>query len=443
MRGQWSDMSSPTSNRVPEGRLKILLVGHAFWPGEGSEPGLTWNWAWHLAQHHDTWVLAHPLHRETVEAAFLGHSGPAPHVVWVDVPREPEQGERGIRVHYLRWQRAALAQARRLHVAKNFDIAHHVSWGTILAPPGLWRLGVPFVWGPIGGGQTAPLRFGRYLGWRGTLGEAGRNVRRRLLPLLPPLRRTAANSAVVLATNRETMEILYRVGARRVELFLDNGVGSDQFIARQRIQRPGDQFELLWAGRLEARKALPLALEAMARVRDLPVRLRIAGEGPLRAAYERQASRMGLTESVRFLGFVPRERLLSDLFASSDAFFFTSLQDSFGSVVIEAMATGLPVLTLDHQGVGAMIPEQAAIKVAVTSPASTVQSLAEAIRILARSPDLVRRMGDAARHYAVTESWNRRVIRMNALYKSCLNPRTDRARVSIDESGRALAGSSA
>ena len=145
-------------------RLKILLVGHAFWPGEGSEPGFTWNWAWHLSEYHDVWVIAHPLHRAAVEAALAGHSVRVPRVVWVDVPRKPEQGERGIRLHYLRWQRAALAQARRLHAAQKFDIVHHVSWGTINSPPALWRLGAPFVWGPVGGGQAAPLRFARYSG---------------------------------------------------------------------------------------------------------------------------------------------------------------------------------------------------------------------------------------------------------------------------------------
>ena len=425
-------------------RLKILLVGHAFWPGEGSEPGLTWNWAWHLSELHETWVIAHPLHRAAVEDVIAGHSGRAPRVVWVDLPRKPEQGERGIRLHYIRWQRAALAQARRLHAAQKFDIVHHVSWGTLYAPPALWRLDAAFVWGPIGGGQMAPLRFGRYLGWRGALGEAGRNIRRRLLPFLRPLRRAAANSAVILATNRETREVLYQAGAQRVKLFLDNGVRPEQFIARERTRRAGDHLELLWAGRLEARKALPLALEAMAAVRDAPIRLRIAGDGPLRPAYERQAAALGLNDSVRFLGFVPWEHLLSELFATSDAFLFTSLQDSFGSVVIEAMAAGLPVVALNHQGVGTMIPEDAAIKVPVTSPASTIQGLADAIRALAGSPELGERLSEAARHHAATESWSRRAVRMSAVYRSCLNSRAGRSPVAVGQSDRAaLAESSA
>jgi glycosyltransferase involved in cell wall biosynthesis len=426
--------------RGVEGRLKILLVGHAFWPGEGSEPGITWNWAWHLSELHDVWVIAHPLHRAAVEAAMDGRGGPAPRVVWVDLRRDPERGERGIHLHYVLWQRAALAQARRLHAVQDFDIVHHLSWGTVNAPPALWRLGPPFVWGPIGGGQAAPLRFGRHLGRRGTFKEAARAVRRHLVPFLPPLRRAVANSALILATNRETVEVLHRAGASHVELFLDNGVRAEQFIAHRRMRRAGERLELVWAGRLEARKALPLALEAMALVPDLPVRLSIAGEGPLRAACERRAAALGLGERVRFLGLVPRTRLLGDIFATSDGFIFTSLQDSFGSVVIEAMAAGLPVLALDHQGVGAMIPEQAAIKVPVTSPASTIRGLADGIRALAGSPELGQRLSEAARCHAATESWSRRVARMNALYRSCLASRAGRVRAPAGAGRRAPAG---
>jgi glycosyltransferase involved in cell wall biosynthesis len=243
------------------------------------------------------------------------------------------------------------------------------------------------------------------------------------------LRRAAANSAVILATNRETAEVAHRAGATHVELFLDNGVGPDQFVARQRERRAGDRLELVWAGRLEPRKALPLALEAMVRVRDVPVRLSVAGEGPLRSACERKAASLGLTDRVRFLGFVPRGRLLTEVFSNSDAFLFTSLQDSFGSVVIEAMAAGLPVLALNHQGVGTLIPEHAAIKVPVTSPSATVQGLADGIRALAASPELGLRLSEAARSHAATESWSRRAVRMNALYRSCLSARAGRARL--------------
>jgi glycosyltransferase involved in cell wall biosynthesis len=427
-------------------RLKVLLVGHAFSPGAGSEPGFTWNWAWHLSEHHDVWVIAHPQFRAAVEAVMSQHLHRALHVVWVDLPErlhacdpwDPARGEQGIHLHYVFWQHAAFAQARSLQARVRFDIVHHVSWGTVNDPPPLWRLGPPFVWGPLGGGQAAPLTFALYLGGRGFLREVSRTARRHLVPLRPSLRRAAAHSAAILATNRETSEVLKRAGASRVELFLDGGIQPDEFIARRRLRTVGDRLELVWAGRLEARKALSLALEAMALVPELSVRLSVAGEGPLRRALERRTVALGLGERVRFLGLVPRARLLGNVFANSDAFLFTSLQDSFGSVVIEAMAAGLPVLGLDHQGFGTMIPRQAAIKVPVTSPAATIRGLADGIRTLAASPDVGQRMGAAARCHALSESWSLRVVRMNELYRRCLDAHAADPSPRESGSGRAM-----
>jgi glycosyltransferase involved in cell wall biosynthesis len=366
----------------------------------------------------------------------------------VDVPGKPLRGERSIHLHYIRWQRLALAEAHRLHAVQHFDIVHHVSWGTVNAPPELWRLGVPFLWGPIGGGQAAPLAFARYLGWQGFLREAARTARRHLMPFLPSLRHAVANSAIILATNRETVEVLRRAGALHVEWFSDGGVGTDEFIPRTRERRAGDRLELVWAGRLKGRKALPLALAALACVRDVPIRLKVAGSGPLRTTYERQVAALGLTDSVQFLGSVPRDQLLSEIFPNSDAFLFTSLQDSFGTVVIEAMAGGLPVIALDHQGVGTMIPEQAAIKVPVKSPASTIRGLADGIRALAASPNLGRQLSHAACSHAANESWRRRAIRMDALYRRCLELRTDVVRPNLglqapDDSARRRAAGGA
>jgi glycosyltransferase involved in cell wall biosynthesis len=84
------------------------------------------------------------------------------------------------------------------------------------------------------------------------------------------------------------------------------------------------------------------------------------------------------------------------LYRSADVFIFTSLRDSFGAQVLEAMGAGLPVVTLDHQGVGTFVPEKAAFKVPVKNPEETVAGLVEAIRTLMVSPELRAKMGRVA-----------------------------------------------
>ncbi|WP_146214742.1 glycosyltransferase family 4 protein [Azospirillum thermophilum] len=429
----------PAPRPVLRRRLKVLIVGHACCPGVGSEPGLTWNWATSLAEHHDVWLVAHPAHRDRVEAALADRPVPGLSVHWVELgpswdPWDRSRGERGIHLHYLLWQHAAFRESARLHGRVRFDVTHHVSWGTINAPPRLWQLDVPFVWGPIGGGQSAPLRFRRYLG-PGVAKEALRATRLALLPLQPSLRAAARRSAAVLATNRETARLLERAGCPVVHLFLDNGVTPDALQAGW--APPADRLELLWAGRIETRKALPLALHAMARMRTLPVRLTVAGDGAERQRCQALAASLGLQDSVRFLGMVPRERM-DALFAGSSALLFTSLQDAFGSVVLEAMAAGLPVLGLDHQGVGAMIPDQAALKAPVTSPAAAIAGLEQGMRRLLADHDLLRRMGAAARAHAATESWPERARRMADIYHLCVEQQHGHSAIPEDDRPGAL-----
>jgi len=401
--------------------MNILLVGHAYGPGLGSEPGLTWNWAWHLSASHQVWVLAHPKWRDEVERVLVETPNPNLHVVWVTLPPridpwDHRRGERGIRVHYLLWQRAAFRTASRLHRHLGIDLVHHVSWNSLSGPPLLWRLPVPFVWGPVGGGQLAPVAFRRYFGrnWRF---QALRNSRVRLLPYLPMLRRTVRRSALLLATNRETARVMEAAGGQGVRFLYDNGLSAESLPACPPERAPSAGLTLLWAGRLEARKALPLLLEAMARTRDLEPapRLLVAGDGPLRAEWETMAGQLGLGEQVRFLGLVPW-RQMPTVFRDADAFAFTSLQDSSGSAVFEAMAYALPVLTLDHQGMAMVLPDDVGIKVPVTTPEETVAGLADGIRRLARSPDVRRGMGEAAWVCANSQTWARRAALMSSWY---------------------------
>lgn len=276
--------------------MHVVLIGHAFGPGLGSEPGNTWNWAWELSRYVRVTVIAHPHFRGRVEKYLTQKRPPGQlHVRWVEVPPvvdpwKPERGERGIRLHYLLWLRRAVNVARKICEQESEALVHVVSWGTVSAPPP--PLGLPVVWGPVGGGQIAPRAFRGYFGsfWRR---EWLRSLRVHLLPYLPSWRRAIRAVDILLATNHETEALLRRGGARSVRLFLDCGLPS-RFVERglERSQLPG--LRMLWAGRLEPYEGLPLALEALAQVPEESVTLEIAGEGPMRHAWEGLARRLGL-----------------------------------------------------------------------------------------------------------------------------------------------------
>ena len=402
---------------------RVIIVGHAISPLRGSEPGFTWNWAWHLSRHLPVDVVAFPQYRQEVEAFLAEHPNPHLRLHWVALrgwdPWNPRKGERGIRLHYLLWLREASRAVEGL-VAKGRvpSVVHHVSWGAVSAPPPPLRT-APLVWGPVGGGQVAPAAFRGYFGgWWPK--EILRSYRLKLLPFIPGWRRAIRSFPIVLATNRETEALLIRAGAKEVRLFLDTGVPQNFGLSHPpRAPRPEVSLRLLWAGRFEARKALPLALRALAQVR-VPVELWVAGDGLLAREWREEAQRLGLGERVRFLGRLPWSEM-KEIFEKAHAFLFTSLRDSFGSVVLEAMAYGLPVVALDHQGVGTFLPPEAAIKVPVREPRDTIGGLAEAIERLAEDEGLRLSMSQAAWRFAQEERWDRRAERMLSLYEEVLD----------------------
>lgn len=142
----------------------------------------------------------------------------------------------------------------------------------------------------------------------------------------------------------------------------------------------------------------------------------------MRKEWQDLVDRLGLRSRVTFLGQIPHCKM-PGLYRSADVFVFTSLRDSFGSQVLEAMGAGLPIVALDHQGVGSFMPADAGIRVPVSSPGETVQALAGALRRLLASAGLRNRMGRVSWEFARNQTWAQRVAVMRQLYEEIVGGR--------------------
>jgi glycosyltransferase involved in cell wall biosynthesis len=403
-----------------ERRLRVLISAFACGPNRGSEPGTGWNWVMQAARHHDVWVLTSHESRGPIEATRQqwGHLN-VQFLFW-NVPGWPMRlvNPLGLAIpfYYYLWQVTVVALAARLHRQIQFDVIHHVTFGTVEVPGFLWLLRAPFIWGPVGGAQLPPRAFRRQFGWR-WIAEEIRILRKRLVPFNPVVRLALRKAKAVLAANAETWDLLERSGARHLVRESDVGVNPETITVRDRpLIRDG--FVVLWAGTLKARKGPFLALDAIAgaRSRGVPIRFRMAGDGPLRNAVDRRINELGLRDVVEQLGEQSYAEM-TDFYDSGNVFLFTSLQDTAGTVVLEAMAHGLPVITLDHQGVANMVDSQCGTKVAVTTEQETVDALISAIERLSLDPESRMRLGRNARARVERRfSWNLLGARLRELY---------------------------
>jgi glycosyltransferase involved in cell wall biosynthesis len=157
---------------------------------------------------------------------------------------------------------------------------------------------------------------------------------------------------------------------------------------RSELQLEGST--LAFAGRLGPQKSLEIALEAVARVPD--VTLAVAGDGPDREALERRAHELGLDGRVRFLGAVPRDRVLR-LFRAADASLLSSSWENLPHTVLEALAVGSPVISTAVGGVPEVVRDG---ENGLLVPPGDAGALAEAIRRFFGDGELRRRLAEAA-----------------------------------------------
>ncbi len=400
--------------------MRLLLSAYACRPNAGSEPGYGWNWATHLAARGiEVHVLVAQRNQESIEARL--RNGPIPnlHFAFVRVPYA--WAKRSEALHYACWQICALTAARRLNREFKFQIAHHVTYGSVHVPSQLWRLGIPVVFGPVGGGQTAPASMLKYFG-----AERSKEQRRtsitRALPFSPVHGEWLRRMNFILAANRDTLRLVSSLGCKNTSLMCDAGLPDSYFANEPRdFEEAQGALRLLWVGRMLARKALPLALDALKAVRQ-DVILTIAGEGIDPGVVHQMISERNLQKRVFWKGSRLTWSEVRTAYLEHDAMLFTSLRDSFGSQLLEAMAMGLPIIALDLHGAHDFVPPVASIKVAVGSPDETVRNLATAIEQYA-SFSQVRKteMSVQASKFAKTLSWSARAGQVQQLYNDILS----------------------
>lgn len=402
--------------------MKILLSAYECEPNRGREQGRGWNCALELARlGHRVWVLTPLRNQEAIAPVLATQSVPNLEFIYIkdsELIRRHLKDKKGTILRYLLWQKQAYQVAKQLDRQHDFDIVHHVTMGSLTGGSLLWRLHKPFVFGPAGGGQVAPAAFKHYFlqGWRA---ETLRTfVMEHLIPRNPFLLNTFRHTRLVLAANRDTVAYAKRLGAQQAELFFDAGLPDDYFPDAPPVRHSSDTLRLLWVARMFPRKALLLALEAASKVSpDVPFKLIIAGGGTQEAYLPGWIEQFGLQGKIEQLGFLSWEGV-KEQYLQTDALLFTSLRDTGGAQLLEAMAQGLPIVTLNHHGAGDHIPDQAGIKVPVTQPQETVAALTAAIEYLYAHPEQRLVMGQVGYDYAKTQTWPRKVARISEFYES-------------------------
>jgi glycosyltransferase involved in cell wall biosynthesis len=404
--------------------VNVLLSVYACEPGKGSEPEVGWRVATGMASHCKVRAITRANNREVLEAALATMEGPKPEFLYYDLPApflELKKRFLGTSGYYVLWQIAV-----RWHFRKELeqaDLIHHVTFNGVQFP-GLWvNTGKPVVLGPLGGGMTCPPRllplFGKY-----EAKEKRRSFLIGALRFLPWWRASVKEAAIVVAANRETADLLQIHRSETVPILLETAICPEAITGNTRTPSNAAEFKFLWLGQMIPRKAPLLALQAFASALESEpdLRLTLAGSGPEEERVRAEARRLGIADRVEIPGRVPKERV-SALMDEADAFLFTSIRDTSGNVVLEAMSRAVPVIALNHQGIREICDPGSSLLVEPSDIDKTTGDLAAAMIRLKREDGLAERLGRAGRERIRSLfTWPRYSSSLASLYKTACSP---------------------
>jgi glycosyltransferase involved in cell wall biosynthesis len=415
---------------MSKNRLRVLIVAHEFSPFRGSEAAVGWNIVTRLSQYHDVTVFyasgshfwphsyVDEINRYFTTAAQI----PGLTIINIDHPRIyklystinklfAKLSPVGLPVLYYlayqSWQKAVFNQAKRLHKINKFNIVHQLTQVSYREPGYLWKLGVPFFWGPTGGTLSPPKDFDKILSLQSKILSKIRSFSN-IVQFNFSSRIIKANkkaSVIYAFTNGDAVRLKKRAGGQ-VKIMLDVGTAIRSSL-NTRYSTKSETLKGIWCGRLDDYKAPEILLKAISLNTESKekIKFKIVGSGPLKDSLIKMAVELKLN-NIEWISHVKHEEIF-ELMLESDFFIHTSIREATSSVIPEAFSVGLPVICHDAYGMGIAVTETCGIKIPMISPEQSIIGFNGAMVTLISDRDLLERLKTGAAKRSEEISWDK------------------------------------
>lgn len=407
--------------------LKILINAYACSPGMGSEPGMAWNWVSNLAKFCELYIITEGEFREKIEEVVSTlEQGKNMHFYYNPVTDEIRkmcwnQGDWRFYKYYREWQWKTYLIAKEICSSEHIDVLHQLNMIGFREPGYLWKLSkesdVPFVWGPIGGLKQFPLAYLQGAGLKMKLFNRLKNIlnvwqlkhEKRVDEALKTARLLVSSIPDSYRAIKK-YKGLESIVIPETGCFLSEDIPTDRFDEKE--------LHVMWVGKFDFRKQLPLALRAIAIANNPNIVLDIYGGGSDEqiASAKRVADLLGITEKVVWHGNQPNDVVMNAMH-KAQVFLFTSVSEDTSTVVLEAVSNRLPVLCFDACGMAAVIDDKVGRKVALSNPAQSATDFAKQLNDLEHDRNLLKQLSENCKQRQNELSWEEKAKTMVEWYE--------------------------
>ncbi len=335
--------------------MNILYIAYSCSPNHGSEDRIGWKIPNECAKNHKVTVITKKDHEKVIRE-YLNNNPINIDFCFVDIPQKYKKLFAGFfylgRLHI--WQKYALKKAKELCEKEKYDIIHQIAPIEFRSVADCGEIqGVKFICGPLGGGEFIPKGLFRYAR-RDLHAEFVRRIVNRFSLLKLKRKGVFQKSHSVMFANAETKEYMSSAvpAKKNIDGFVSEIAIDDNEITNK--NKTAADFEgkriFLVSGRLVYRKGHNLLLRALSEIpKELDYECYVAGNGKEMKRLKRICRKFGLEDKVHFLGRLPFEEM-QEVYEKSQVLIMPSIRETTGSVLLEAMAKGMPVITIGRFG---------------------------------------------------------------------------------------------
>lgn len=406
----------------------ILISAHHCAPGMGSEHAVGWNLVSRLAREHPILLITQDNeYRAAVEAGVeaLRQEGSKIKAFYIRHGATTDGRKNNLRVFYyltyVTYQHRVLALARSLMKTHQIIATHHLTIVGFREPGFLWKLDVPFIWGPVGGLVYAPHILFSDLTRKMRVFQSIRNILTWIQftasPRVRSAYRAASRTGCFIAATPDIGERFQRRLGGKFVWIPETGSSIDGSkpapTPNPIVNRP---LELLWLGGLIDIKPLGILLDAIARIsaHQRRIHLSVVGDGDARPRFEQHAKTLGVNAT--FVGWVDHEEA-KRRFNVADLFVLLSIKDLTTNVVFESLGSGVPVVCLDHHGYSSIVDESCGRKIPLLPPEEIRQRLTQELNRFLDTPKLLDPLRLGARRRATSFTWDRNAEAIGHVYE--------------------------
>lgn len=411
-------------------RKNILVLAYAISPIRGSEFSVAWNYINEMSKDNDlvvlygaagnhmgdfdeldSWLLTNSIlnvkfvpvypNSFTLKLNYLNRKSIFPYVFYLA---------------YNLWHRQVYKAAKELIANEHFDLIHFLNPIGYREPGHLWKLGLPYIWGPIGGIPNRPKHLFKDLTLKNRTLFTVRNWVNSIQFKFNKRLKNALHETDLLLTATTENQFLIKKEYKIESIYIpENAIVESKSIPRIINKKEGDICNIAWIGSIDSRKSLNFLIAALGKVQIGNWHLHIIGEGSLKQAMQDLAETMLINTKITWYGHIQRKEVF-EILNSAHLHVITSLGEGNPTTIWEAMDRGIPTISLNHCGMKDVICERCGVKINIESVQQVKTDLAFVISNLIQNPTKINNLSAGVLECAKSHTWSKRRRLFNSYY---------------------------